>query len=504
MATETAVRGFQFAGGSAAVHGAQFAGGSAAVHGGQFAGTDTEPTTTRGIRPRGTAYAGGSTPGYQFAQPSIAGYGGQYDGPADASIDDLIETDGFALVLENTSGSERLAFSPEGPAYQSIKTVSWTSEVNKMASWQATIPTQAEIFGWNFARAVIAYDGVRRFHGTLLNIETSDLSDGEVTLSGYGPLYWAGHGDIRASYSNIAAWRAIDDLWEKVAKATGGRVRGEAVRPRPEHTNKHWIPEDGVEWSGTPAEVLQTAHGYAGMAFAFDHSEQAAVATSFVPGEQLREVVWETTSVTPSINTGGYHNQVTVIGAKKPGSGESTSEHPGRYSATLTAPQREISAVMGGEIHGRTERDSSLESKQACRARASTLLAEDRGEFTVGGSLDVVPNRRVVPGYTYRIQEFDAYVPAIFSPVWCSLRSVSHSYGPGKATVSLSFEDESRLVEHIRQDLAPELAPMSIKRRDAQTDMANPNYDAPMNVTYAAGDGIAGSGFAGAAWEGPQ
>lgn len=469
------VRGFQWAGGTSVVGGMQFDG----AQGGQFGGTAIPPPPSRGLRQRGIAWGGGGpTPGAQWGAPGIAGFGGQWNGPADPSVYDLIETDGFALVLENPSGSERLAFSPDEPAYQSIKTLSYTSEVNKMASWQATVPANPEVFGWNFSRVTIAYDGERQFHGVLVNIEASQISDGELTLSGYGPLYWAGHGDITVRYSNMPAWLALRDLWLKVAQATDGQVRGDVVRPRQDHIDSHWISETGVEWQGTPAEVLQQAHGYAGMAFSFDHSEQAAVAQSFVPGEELRSVTWRAKSVKPAISVEGYHNQVTVIGAQRP-------NRPGRFTATATASQREIDLVMDGEIHNRTEREFDLESEQACRARAETLLKEDRGEYTVGGSLAVTPSRDVVPGYTYRIEEFDGYVPQIFSPVWCSLRSVQHSYGPDEATVSLSFDDESRLVEHIRHDLMPDTAPMSIKRRDAQLGQADPNNSMHERVVYA-------------------
>lgn len=484
----THARGYQYGGSGASVRGAQFDG----PQGGQFTGSDVAAPDTRGIPPRGVAYGGGGpTPGAQYAATTIDAYGGQYDGPADASVVDLIDVDGFALVLENPSGSERLAFSPQQPAYQDIKGVQWTSEVNQMASWSATVPMNPKVYDWPFSQAVIAYGGERRFHGVLLPVESSQISDGELTLSGYGPLYWGGHGDIRVSYSGIAAWRAIDDLWLRVARATDGRVRGNTVRPRPAHINDHMIPEDGIEWEGTPTEVLKQAHGYAGMAFSIDHTEPAAVATSFVPGEQLRQTEWLTTSIKPAISPEGYHNQVTVIGAKRP-------NRPGRFRATATAPQREIDAVLDGEIHGRTVRNSDLESEDACQARAATLLAEDRGEYTVGGALDVTPGtRRLVPGYTYRIEEFDAYVPSVFSPVWCSLRSVSHSYSADEATISLSFDDESGVVGHIRQDLAPELAPNTIKRRESQMSLANPNNTPPMNVDYHAGAGAAGSGFAG-------
>lgn len=490
------VRGIQVAGGSEPVHGGQVAGGSEPIHGAQYAGTDIEGPATRGIRPRGLAYAGGATPGAQYGKPSISGYGGQFGGPADASVADLIDTEGFALVLENPSGSKRLGFSPDDPAYRSIKTASWQSEVNKMAAWSATVPTTPELFGWNFADAVLAYDGDRRFHGVLLDIETSDLSDGEATLSGFGPLYWAGHGDIQVSYSGMAAWTAIEDLWLRVARATDGQIRGTVTRPGPEHITNHWIPDEGVEWGGTPSEVLQQAHGYAGMAFAADLSDPAAIYTSFVPGEELRTVPWREKSVKPAINSEGYHNQVTVIGAKRP-------TRPGRFKSVVTAPRREIDTVLDGEIHGRTERIFDLESEDACRARASTLLEEDRGEFTVGGSLAITPGtREVVPGYTYRVEAFDKYVPAVFAPVWATLRQVSHSYGPDEATVALSFEDESRLIEHIRRDLVPDTAPLSVKRRDSQLNSADPNYEPPLEMRYAAGAGVAGSGAAGATLDG--
>jgi hypothetical protein len=506
MPTSGVVRGGQWAGsGANIVTGSQWAGsGTDVVAGSQWSGVHTEPPASRGITARGVATAGGPTPGVQTGPPDAASWGGQLDGPVTDSVDSLLDVEGFALVLNAPQGKKRIVFSPDQPAYRDIKSVGWTTEVNKMASWQATVPLQPEVYQWNFANAIIGYDGERRFHGVMLSSDPSEIRSGEVTLSGYGPLYWGGHDDITVRYSDTSAWMALEDVWLEVAKATDGRVRGEVVRPRHEHVEDHIIPEAGIEWSGTPSEVLQQAHGYAGMAFSFDHSDPAAVATSFVPGEELRDVAWTPTSVKPAINTEGYHNQATVIGAPKAAAAEPITNGE-RYSATVTAPQNEVESVMGGRIHNRTERESDLESREACRARASTLLAEDRGEYTIGGSLDVTPGaRQVVPGYTYRIEPFDKYAPAAFSPVWASLRQVQHSYGPGEASVTLSFDDESRLVEHIRQDLVPENAPRSIDRRDNQLNQGNPNYDAPADVTYAAGDGIAGSGHAGAAGEDSQ
>lgn len=196
---------------------------------------------------------------------------------------------------------------------------------------------------------------------------------------------------------------------------------------------------------------------------------------------------------------------MTVVGATKPGIGESTAENPDRYSATATAPRPEIDRLMGGDIHGRQEKDESLESEQACRARAETLLAEDRGEWTVGGTLDITPGGVAQPGFTYHVEEFDDYAPAIFSPVWCTLRSVSHSYGPAEASVDLDFADESALVQRIREDLLPESAPRSIDRRTAQLNQANPNYTPPENLAYEYGSGVWGTGkFGGTLTEVPD
>lgn len=484
----TKATGFQW-GGPNVIRGVSF---DSPQFGGMWSGGDAAVPETQGIRARGMAF-GSSPVGFQFGSTANDAFGGQWGGPVGDSVDSLIAIEGFSLVLEKSTGSERLAFSPDEPAYRSIATTKWVEEVNKMASWQATVPVDPQLYDWPFSRVVLAYDGERRFHGTLLNVERSDVTDGKLTLSGYGSLFWAGHGDITVTYADMPAHRALEDLWLRVARATDGRVRGNVTTPRPAHIDEHRIPAEGVSWSGTPASVLQEAHGYAGMAFAADLSEQATIFNSFVPGEQPREAVFQAIDggVQPSISPEGYHNQITVVGAERAGA-------PGRYSWTATASQSEINRIMDGRIHGRKITDDSLDSEQACRARAETELAQDRGEYTIGGSLDVTPAvRDLVPGYTYHVDAFDAYAPAFFAPVWCTLRSITHSFGPQEATISLDFDDESGLLGHVREDLLPPLAPDSVARLDSQHENADPNYGIPREMIIPAGNGIAGKWVAG-------
>lgn len=260
--------------------------------GANWSAGDGSAPANRGIRARGIALGPQTSSGVLFAPTTLDTVGGQWDGPVSDSVSSLIDVEGFALVLEKRSGSQRLAFSPDEPTYRTIKGVQWTAETNQMASWSAKIPATPEVYSWPFSWATVAYDGARRFHGVLLPAETGQISDGTITLAGYGPLFWAGHGHIDVQYSEIASHRAIEDLWRVVDRETDGRVRGRAIRPSIKHINEHWIPEAGVEWSGTPAEVLKQAHGYAGMAFSADHSAHPAIFSSFVPGETLRERNW--------------------------------------------------------------------------------------------------------------------------------------------------------------------------------------------------------------------
>jgi hypothetical protein len=494
----SAAQGFQLAGSqSSPSQGAQLAGSQASpAQGGQLSGTFRQPPETSGVTPRAVTLTGANpssgVPGTQLGAPSIDASGGTFGIP-DASVDDLIDTEGFAVVLENPSRSERLAFSPDEPAYRGIKSVSWVSEVNATASWEATIPANDDIYRWNYSDVTVAYNGERRFHGVMLPVSASEFADGEVTIAGYGPLYWGRSGNLTLSYAETPAWRALEDVWAHVARETNGRVRGTVVRPRPDHASAHHIPTEGVEWSGTPAEVLDKAHATAGMAWGMDHTDPAAIATSFVPGEELRRVDWTAKQggITPEIDPEGYRNQITVVGDRNPATGE-------RYSATVSAPQPEIDQVADGLILSDTERDPELTSTDACRLRARTLLDSARGEFTVGGSLDINPGaRRLVPGYTYRVEEFDRAAPGIFTPVWATLQQVSHSYGVGEASVSLDFSDESGLVAAVIDELKPPNQP-SAARRDSQLDLADANYDAPMGYAYEFGAGRWGGGTFGA------
>lgn len=428
-----------------------YAGGAADIgdRGAQYSG-DFESTTIP-VEPRGTGYS--PRLGTLYSPTETGQWGGTY-GLSSASTESLIDTPGFALVLERGDGRRR-AFSPEQPN-QSIQSVSITTEVNTKSDWKVTVPPDTELYDWTFSRAVIGYRGERLFHGVLLPVESGYGES--LTLGGFGPLWYATHGNLSVTYpddhpdyesgQNIPAWKAIDHAWELVAGKTDSRVRGTAIEPN--GANKRVIPGSGETFEGAPLEVIQRLHSYAGMAFAIDHSQPEGVATSFTPGEEQRGGSWQVKDYSVDIDPTDYANRVVVHGAEAP------AGYPyDRYRGVAEALPEEINTVANGRIIEHNIDAYDLTSETACEEQAKSKLEELRGNYQITGSVDTTP-AHLTPGYTYRVESFDGAAPDVFSPVLLPLQSVEHTFGLDDAHSSLKFETPEGVERAIRDQYTPD------------------------------------------------
>lgn len=391
------------------------------------------------VKPRGFGYGG--VVGGLYA-PGAGDVGGTY-GISSKSIDGLLaDSDGWALILERADG-ERRAFSASEDPHNDLISLSITLEVNNLSDWRVELPPDPALYEWSFARAVIGYNGERIFHGIVL--PASGDHGGSVELGGFGSLWHATHGSIDVSYSGIRAWQAINDCWQRTADVSDGEIRGYAIRPPPEHET--YIPggEDAIEVSGTPLSCLKELHSFAGMAFTLDHGDEAAVAISFTPGEQHRTLNWRAEDYSVDVDPTGYYNKVTVTGAKAP------PAYPReRFRGAAKASDMEIREVTNGNIIEYPMTVPEAGSPGACEARAESKLAELRANYSVTGSVDILP-ARATPGFVYRVPEFDKAAPEVFAPVELPLQSVEHSFGVGEASTSLSFETPEGVVGAIRE-----------------------------------------------------
>lgn len=416
--------------------------------GAQLAASEPQPPTP--VRERGVGY--GRPVGARYGTRA---WGGSY-GSGPASVDDILaRTDGWALIAEREDGERYIASAAESPTHDIIS-LSLTYEVNNLSDWRVTVPPDPALYDFSFADVVIGFDGERLFHGQLLPVSGS--SSGAIEIGGFGPLWYATHGNIEVTYAGMPVWQAVNDAWERIADLTDSRVRGYALRPPP--GREVWLSEEGQDFSGTPLAVLKELHGIGGLAFTLDHTDPAAVGVSFAPGAERRTAEWRAADYTVELDPTGYHNRVTVIGAKA-----SDAYQFDRWRGTARVTDAELTAVTNGEWIDYWAEKPELQSPAACEQRAESILNDLRSEFSITGDLTITP-ARATPGFVYRVEEFERAAPDPFVPVELPLQSVEHSFAQGDASTTLNFKTVEGVVGAIRDRIQPDAASTDISWQD--------------------------------------
>lgn len=406
--------------------------------GAQLAGADTQPREP--VEPSGFQYGGVNARGARLG-PTTRRFGGTY-GESSLSVDGLLaQSDGWALVLERGDGKRRAFSAADDPAHDIIS-LSITLEANNLSDWQVAVPPDPSLYEWSFSEVVIGYNGERLFHGVLLPVE-SGYGD-ELTLSGFGRFWHATHGNIKAHYSSMPAWQAINKLWDRVGDVTGGEVRGFAIRPPADR--EVWLSAEGQTVDGSPLDAVKQLHDVASMTFTLDHAEEAAVATSFAAGTETRTAAWRSEDYSAGLDPTGYYNRVVVEGAKAP------PAYPyERYRGSAEVSEAERIGIAHGAELEYWFTDPEIQTPGKCDVRAQAKLNELRSAYSLTGDLALTPTR-AVPGYRYYIPEFQDAAPDIMTPVVLPLQTLEYSFGHAEAGTTLNFKDYDGVVGELRGD----------------------------------------------------
>ncbi|EMA38478.1 hypothetical protein [Halococcus hamelinensis] len=398
-------------------------------------GGPAPPAPSVATRPAGFGPLNATTLGQP--QPGIRGGGGKSVGQLLASVD------GYALVLERATGETALYAAEDSPS-RALTKLSITLNVNARSSWKAEIPSNDELFRWNLADVVIGHNGNRLFHGQMLPSKYSS-SSGKVSVGGYGRLRELTFGGEEFTVESGDGCQAINEFWRFIAGLTDGRVRG-YCDPPPAGTRREVGP-DGFEASGTPMQIATELHNEFGYAFVMDHSDRAGVVHSFRPGTVARELDYWHKDHEVEIDPSKYRNRVVIRGAWN----EARAEY---YRHEARAPQGEIDDLAAGKlITYRPEPDDELESNEACAVLARSKLDELRGKYSITGSVDAAPVR-VVPGYLYPFEEFNAAAPPAARPVYTGVQQVKHTMISDAKTV-IDCSEEGGLTQAINQSRNP-------------------------------------------------
>lgn len=311
------------------------------------------------------------------SMPGVAGTGTTGAVPAVA--------DEYQLVLERAA--DESAVGQDDVRAASPLSIDTTREHSAISDWEVAVPYDLSFEDWaeDFADARIEFDGKLVFRGTL---EIADSSDTDLitTLSGRGPGRDLTRGEIALTFAEIRADEAIREVWDE---HTGFAATVETP------PNPRTIQELDVE--GTPIDVLQELHEFAGMHFAVEQDVPGLSARSFAPGEVILEGGWESLGTNRGVDVTDYANRVVVRGARfGDGSGE-------RYRG-------EASDAVAIERDGREITypilDPGLESPGDCESEAEEALSDLLDARTVDGSIDVTPTM-ITPGYAYTVDEWD-------------------------------------------------------------------------------------------------
>jgi hypothetical protein len=271
-----------------------------------------------------------------------------------------------------------------------------TREHTALSDWRLTVPAEDRLDKWLHAEMILTFDRRVIYRGQFEDLSYSS-SELVASISGRGAGAPLDSGSYQVRYTNIEDWRAIRNTWEELTDF-------EAYVVRPPRS----VAIDEFEAEGTPLEILQELHEDYGYRFVIDQREPDR-ATSFKAGTApIRTASWETLDDSRSRSVTGYHNKVTVVGARREESAPEPDEPTPRFSATVQDDAEIARMAEQGfdepiEWH---ESDRSLESDQACENRAETLLEELVESDERSGSVDVFP-RLIDPGPFYTVNEWD-------------------------------------------------------------------------------------------------
>ena len=346
------------------------------TYGGDLGGTFGDPlpfTYGRQGGVQATASAGPRT----YGDPLPGRYGNLTFGetvPPDAAP--TIEGE-YVMTLTDVDGSRR--------DISGVTSISFTREHTALSDFQATVPADYSLEDWRFSDVSIWFSDRHLFRGSLEQIST-DENNGETTLSGRGIGKDLTSGKISVVYTAIKAHEAIGLFWKH---------QTDFIATVDAPSDVQVI--DSLELSGTPLQVAQKLHEYAGMRFVIDHEDADTKAVrSFEPGQVVRSESWDSLNRQRTLDVKDYYNRVVVEGATK-------SDGSGRYSATAQDDD-EVSRV--GQVIEWVERDPELTSNADCQNKAQSLLSNLLNKDSVSGSIDTTPTY-IPPGYAYVIDEWD-------------------------------------------------------------------------------------------------
>ena len=244
-----------------------------------------------------------------------------------------------------------------------------------------TVPRIAGLADFKFGSFDVYRGDQILFSGTLEEWPSYG-TDAEATIAGRGPARELARSNLTISFADIAAWRAIKQVWDS-------HTSFDAIVTPP--STETTLTE--FESTGSVLEILQTLHERAGMRFTVQHTTPGRVVESYDPTELVRTADWTAVEHDSSGEVYDYANLVRVYGGK--------ASDGTRVSATARADS-EIDAV--GEQPWRID-DKSITTNADAQARAESELESRLENDALSGQLDVVAEP-VLPGYFRTIPEW--------------------------------------------------------------------------------------------------
>lgn len=219
------------------------------------------------------------------------------------------------------------------------------------------------------------------------------------------------------------------------------------------------------EFQGSPMSVLQDLHDFSNRRFTIEHGVRPGRGPPTLRSFDTRDTTenrsaldWVITSFTKDSEVDEYANQVTVIGAQRPGTNEN-------YTA-IAFNESEIIALEDlpddDGVRPITIEDDSLETYNDCMSKARSALKESIKSDTVSSSVTAAPILPT-PGPQYLVDFIEGTEVGGWGLDWgqswgattggrySALESVTFSESAGSSQTTLEFEQYSDMYRLITQ-----------------------------------------------------
>lgn len=374
----------------------------------------------------------------EYRETSGATYGGAtggaYGGPYGFTYGEAADS-AYRIRLSHDSGAETII--------DEILSVDVVFNHSGVSDCEVEIPYTPSLDQWRFARLELLYGDQILMEAIAEEVPGPTTAD-TARIGGRGPLRKLARGDIPERTVSGPADEVIREYWADFTEFDADVIAPETPPLL-----------DGLEVSGTPLEVLQSLHEAAGMRFVFLHTDRSRDVESFPPSEVPRQPSWFSIDHDSNIDAHSYANRVVVVGGEKE---DGTRARGTAQDSEAIARFEELTGRSDGTVTWRYPAPA-LTTDEACAERAQTVLEDRVAADSLSGTVDIIPDTIILPGYHYEIPEFrqsaDAEAPVL--PV--NEVSISEDLAGSGASAQLNVNAPKGLADIVGQQLSGPLIP---------------------------------------------